>query len=83
MVEPADMILPVLQEMRAETKDRFLAVDGRFDRIETRLQKMDEAVLTFRHALTGDSLPGKLVTGAFEARIERHEKKMREFEGRS
>jgi hypothetical protein len=83
MAEPADMIVPLLQEMRAEIKERFSAVDGRFDRIEARLQKMDEALLTFRHALTGDSLLSKLVTGEFEDRIERLEKKMREFEGRS
>jgi hypothetical protein len=35
MTEPADMILPVLREMRAEMASGFATVDARLDKLET------------------------------------------------
>ncbi len=86
MAEPEDMIVPLLREMRAEVAALRTRMDERFD-------ENDKAHTTFRHALAGDSLLGRLLTGEFEERIEKLEKygeriekledKLRAFEGRS
>jgi hypothetical protein len=73
MAEPADMILPVLREMRAELASGFATVDARLDKLEATLN-------SFRQALTADSLLSKLVTGEFEERSEALERKVRELE---
>ena len=85
MAEPADMIVPLLREMRAEIAALRLRMDERFD-------ENDRAHTSFRHALAGDTLLGRLLTGEFEERIEKLEKygdrieklenKFRAFEGR-
>jgi len=49
MAEPADLILPLLREMRAESATNFAT-------LENRLSKMDETLVTFRHALGADGL---------------------------
>jgi hypothetical protein len=48
MAEPADLILPLLCEIRAESATHFATV-------ENRLNRMDETLVTFRHALSADS----------------------------
>ena len=63
------MIIPLLQEMRAETSAGFAAVDARFAAVERRLDKIEQAQVSFRQALMGDSLMSKLLTGDFEERI--------------
>jgi hypothetical protein len=63
MAEPADMIVPMLREMRSEMK-------AGFDRMDARLEALEKAQNSFRQALTADSLLSKLVTGEFEERIE-------------
>ena len=80
MAEPADMIIPLLKEMRAEIGGRFDGVDGRLDRIEQRMRKLEEARVSFRQALAGDSLMSKLLAGEFEERIEAIEQRLRELE---
>lgn len=80
MAEPADMIVPLLREMRAEIKAQFDHVDTRFDVIDRRLQKLEETQTSYRQALTADSLLSKLVTGEFEERIEALEKRMKDLE---
>jgi hypothetical protein len=67
------MIVPLLREMRSE-------MTAGFDRVERRLQKLEEAQVSFRQALGADSLLSKLVTGEFEERIEALEKKVRDLE---
>jgi hypothetical protein len=62
MAEPADMILPLLRDMRVEIGARFDRVDARFDLIERRLKALDETQASYRQALTADSLLSKLVT---------------------
>ncbi len=64
MKEPKDMVLPMLKEMRAEIA-AFRA------RVEIRFDENDKAHTTFRHALAGDSLLGRPLTGEFEERIEK------------
>jgi hypothetical protein len=73
MAEPADLILPLLREMRAESATHFAT-------IENRLNKMDETLVTFRHALSADSLLSKIVTGEFEERLGVLERRVRELE---
>ncbi len=84
MGEPADMILPLLREMRAEISDRFAAMGednaSRHQLVMARLDKLEEQQGSFRHALTADTWMSKLLTGEFEERIEALEKKVRELE---
>jgi polyhydroxyalkanoate synthesis regulator phasin len=80
MAEPADMIVPLLREMRAENAARHEQSLERFAAIERRLDRIESAQLSFRQALTADSLLSKLVTGEFEERIEILERKVRELE---
>jgi hypothetical protein len=86
MKEPKDMILPMLKETRAEIAALRARMDERFD-------ENDKAHKSFKHALSADTLMGRLLTGEFEERIEKLEKygerieklksKVRAFEGRS
>jgi hypothetical protein len=81
MAEPEDIILPVLREMRAEiAAGRQEGRDG-LRIVEGRLNKLEQILNSYRHALTADSLLSKLVTGEFEERIELLERKVRELEG--
>ena len=73
MSDPADMIVPLLREMRTESATHFAT-------IENRLNKMDETLVTFRHALSADSLLSKIVTGEFEERLGVLERRLRELE---
>lgn len=80
MAEPADMIVPLLREMRTENKALHGATADRLDLIEKRLKKLEETQISYRQALSADSLLSKLVTGEFEERIEALERKVRELE---
>jgi hypothetical protein len=80
MAEPADMIIPLLRDMRAENAARHSQSLERFTAVEQRLDKLETTLNGFRHALTADSLLSKLVTGEFEERIELLERKVRELE---
>jgi hypothetical protein len=82
MTEPTDMIMPMLRDMRGENEARHGEVLARFDRVEQRLKKLEDAQVSFKQALTADSLLSKLVTGEFEERIEALEAKVRELESR-
>jgi polyhydroxyalkanoate synthesis regulator phasin len=73
MAEPEDMIVVLLREMRRENIEGFSSVNRR-------LEKLEEASKSFRHALSADSLLSKMLTGEFEERIEALEKKVRELE---
>jgi hypothetical protein len=82
MAEPEDMILPLLREMRAENAARHGQTLEKFTAVEKRLDKIEAAQLSFRQALTADSLLSKLVTGEFEQRIEILKLEVKEWEGR-
>jgi hypothetical protein len=43
MAEPTDMIMPMLRDMRAENEARHGEVLARFDRVEQRLKKLEDA----------------------------------------
>lgn len=80
MAEAVDMIVPLLREMRAEINARFDHVDTRFGTVERRLGKIEETLVSYRQALTADSLLSKLATGEFEERIEPLERKVKDLE---
>lgn len=80
MADTVDMIIPLLREMRAENAARHGEVLGRFELVERRLKALEEAQVSFKQALTADSLLSRLVTGEFEQRIETLERKMQELE---
>ncbi len=80
MAEPADMILPLLQEMRAENKALHQAAAERIASIDNRLKKIEEAKVSYRQALSADTLMSKLITGEFEERIESLERKANALE---
>jgi hypothetical protein len=56
MAAATDMIMPMLRDMRAENEARHGEVLERFDRVEQRLQKLEDAQVSFKQALTADSL---------------------------
>ncbi len=80
MSEPADMIVPLLREMRAENNTRHQDLLGRFDIVEKRLASIESAQQSFKQALSADSLLSRLVTGEFEQRIEALEQKVEQLE---
>jgi hypothetical protein len=81
MTDPADMIVPLLREMRAENIEQHEQTRALLMVLEKRLGGVEEVQKSFRQALTADSLLSKLVTGEFEERIEALENKVKELEG--
>ncbi|WP_375460618.1 hypothetical protein [uncultured Enterovirga sp.] len=76
MQEPVDIILPLLRDMRAENASRHAEVVAR-------LEKLEASQVSFKHALSADSLLSKLVTGDFHERIEAVERWVQEQEERA
>jgi uncharacterized protein YaaN involved in tellurite resistance len=74
------MIVPLLREMRAEMNARFDRVDAQSDVVERRLDKIEETLVSYRQALTADTLMSRLLTGEFEERIEALEKNVKDLE---
>jgi hypothetical protein len=58
MAEPIDMIMPMLRDMRAENEARHGEVLARFDRVELRLQKLED-LAAGRHLRAGLPAPRK------------------------
>jgi len=81
MAEPADLILPMLREMRSEMAALRGENSQGFSAMDRRLPALEAAQVSFRQALGADSLLSKLVTGEFEQRIEALERRVRELEG--
>ena len=79
MAEPENMIIPLLQEMRAETASNFEAVNDHLSKMNARLDKMGEALVTFRQALSADSYFGN-VAGEFMDRMEVFERRLSALE---
>ncbi|MFL9826102.1 hypothetical protein [Rhodoplanes sp. SY1] len=79
MTEPSDMILPLLREMREETRRsfaelreemhrRFERVDGRFDEVDVRLCAVEKNVKVQREAFEGESILGRYAAREVEER---------------
>jgi hypothetical protein len=73
MASSSDMIIPLLREMRQD-------ITTRLDKVDARLDKMDESLVTFRHALSADSLFSKVVIGEYEERLSAIEKRLSDLE---
>ena len=80
MAEPADMIVPLLREMRAENATLHQQTRNLIEALERRVGKIEETQVSYRQALSADSLLSKLVTGEFEERSEALEKKVKDLE---
>ncbi|HEY8335134.1 MAG TPA: hypothetical protein VIQ05_15185 [Tardiphaga sp.] len=80
MADPEDMIIPLLKEMRAENSANFQAINKNLNSLSSRLDKMDDTLVTFRHALSADSLLSKIVTGEFEERLGALERRLSDLE---
>ena len=83
MAEPADMIIPLLREIRSENLAEHERTRALIAAVDKKLGAVAEAQTSFRQALTADTLMSKLLTGEFEERIEALERKVRELEGRA
>jgi polyhydroxyalkanoate synthesis regulator phasin len=80
VADAADMIVPLLREMRAENATLHQQTRASVDALDKRLGKIEETLTSYRQALTADSLLSKLVTGEFEERIEALERKVKDLE---
>jgi hypothetical protein len=80
VAEPADMIVPLLREMRAENATLHQQTRALIEVLDRRMGRVEEAQTSYRQALTADTLMSKLLTGEFEERIEALEKKVRDLE---
>ena len=80
MTDPADMIVPLLREMRGENLAQHEQTRALVMALDNRLSGVQGAPTSFRHALTADTLLSKLLTGEFEERTEALENKMKELE---
>jgi hypothetical protein len=81
MTDPADMIVPLLREMRPENLAQHEQTRALVEALDKRLGRVEDAQGSFRQAMTADTLLSKLLTGEFEERIEALENKVRELEG--
>ena len=80
MAEPADMIVPLLREMRAENLSEHEKTRAMIALLDKRLGSVESAQVSYRQALSADTPMSKLVTGEFEERIEALEQKLRDLE---
>ena len=83
MAESADMILPMLREMRAENVELHEQTRVLIAALDKRLGAVEGAQVSYRQALSADTLMSRLLTGEFEERIEQLEKRMASMEARS
>jgi len=81
MTDPADMIMPLLREMRTQNLAQHEQTRALVMALDKPLGGVEDAQRSFRQALTADTLLSKLLTGEFEERIEALENKVRELEG--
>ena len=81
MTDPADMIVPLLREMRAENLAQHEQTQAMIAALDKRLGGVEGPQKSYRQALTADTLLSKLVTGEFEERIEALENKVKDLEG--
>jgi len=66
--------------MRAENASLHRDTRALIEVLDSRLGKIEETRVSYRQALTADTLLSKLLTGEFEERIEALEKRVRELE---
>ena len=80
MADSIDMILPMLREMRTENAAMHEKTQRLIAALDKRLGAVESAQVSYRQALSADTLMGKLLTGEFEERIDALEKRVRDLE---
>jgi hypothetical protein len=80
MADPADMIVPLLREMRAENTSLHEQTRSLIEALDKRLGRVENAQKSYSAALSADTLLSRLLTGEFEERIEALERKVHELE---
>ena len=83
MADSVDMILPMLREMRAENVELHEQTRVMIAALDKRLGAVEGAQVSYRQALSADTLMSRLLTGEFEERIEQLEKRVASMEARS
>lgn len=89
MPEPTDMIMPMMREMREETRRgfsemraRFEGVDGKLDGLDARLRAVEKIVKAQREAFEGESILGRYAVREVEERLSALERKVEALETR-
>lgn len=84
MAEPQDMILPMLDEMRGEMRQRFEDIerrfDKRFDEVDDRLRALEKIMRAQREAFEGESILGRYTVRGVEERPDELERKVAALE---
>lgn len=80
MVEPQDMILPPLREMRAEMQAGFERIDRKLEQHDERFDKLERRVGNPREAVTGESVLGRYAAAEVEEGLEAIEKRLNALE---
>ena len=81
MTEPADMIVPMLREMRAENAGLHEQTRAMITELDRRLGGVEGAQKNIRAALTADTLLSRILTDEFEERIEALSARSRNWRG--
>jgi hypothetical protein len=93
MPEPTDMIMPMLREMREETRrgfnemreetrQGFDEMRSRFDEVDARLRAVERLVKAQREAFEGESILGRYAAKEVEERLSALERKVEALETR-
>jgi septation ring formation regulator EzrA len=69
MAEPKDMIVPMLKEMREETREFRHETGKRFDKVDQRLDRIEGRQKSFNSAMTADTMMSKFMLGDYEERL--------------
>jgi hypothetical protein len=67
MPDPTDMIMPMLGEMRNETRQGFDDMRARLDGLDARLRAVERLVKAQREAFEGESILGRYAAKEVEA----------------
>jgi polyhydroxyalkanoate synthesis regulator phasin len=82
MPEPTDMIMPMLREMRDETRQGFDDMRSRLDGLDERLRAVERLVKVQREAFEGESILGRYAAKEVEERLSALERKVEALESR-
>jgi hypothetical protein len=82
MIEPTDTIMPMLREMREETRHGFVDMRSRLDGLDERLRAVERLVKAQREAFEGESILGRYAAKEVEERLSALERKVEALEAR-
>jgi polyhydroxyalkanoate synthesis regulator phasin len=82
MPEPTDMIMPMLREMREETRQGFDDMRSRLDGLDERLRAVEKLVKAQREAFEGESILGRYAAKEVDERLSTLEQRVAALEAR-